>query len=100
MDDILDYGTTRTPCNRYGVGGKLTPKIKFKTKVEANRYAIKRNFQNGLKKERLAPYECTVCGMFHVGRDGNKITRAYANKAKEEYFDLKIVGKLDLTKLK
>ncbi len=99
MEEVNE-GAERTPCNRYTSEGGLIPKESYRTLDAAKRIAVERNFRSGLNKARLEAYQCPVCNQFHVGRTKKLITRGYVNKTKEEFFKVKIVGKIDLSQFK
>lgn len=100
----------RTHCEKFVTddSGDVTgvvEKKKFNTMKSAQKEADYHN-QNFKIKEKLTPYQCRVCKKFHNGRTGELITQddmdEIWDRTKPEKYrvpELKIIGKLDLSKI-
>lgn len=106
----------RTACRKIvKIGGKetLKNKIAYNTLDEAIIVCRIVNLYPD-RTDKVAPYKCTVCHKYHIGRNGTKISEKYRKKAKRLiesdridalYFrnkniNLKVIGKIDLDKIK
>jgi hypothetical protein len=71
------------------------PKKQFNTLDAAIKHCKEENVRDD-RTEKVAPYKCTVCCKYHVGRNGSIIKEKEKIKLRKELEPrLKIVGKID-----
>lgn len=79
----------------------MKPKIPYISLEVAEQQAAIRNNEN-LGKEMLQAYHCLECGKYHIGRGSKIVTKQYKKQIAKNVIlsGLKIVGKIDLSKIK
>lgn len=92
---------TKTSCQKVVITKKgekiLQNKKKYQSELAAKSACKNINLKPNVK-EMCSAYYCSVCGQWHVGRNGRKMTDGAKQKLIDNYFKIKVVGFIDLDK--